>query len=878
LLESPESARPRASFLEEAQVAIESRLPLLKRLMLSDQAGVAPARLPPITGLVATILDCTDRPCCLVVPDHHGVALAVGTLVAVSQLQRAVPEILRAYANISFQAGPEKEAARVLVHPSGLVYEYSGFFCPEQFKLKVVGRNEWRSLPVHEVARLERTSRKMPKGYGNSDLGRPQPTVLGTLIGIPGTVNRNFLRNYVAVLGSKKLLRDQLQSWIIALADAAGLSGALGTEIPFGEVDEDGALSFFDTYIASGEPPVAVASSPDHLAAFCAARPQFTAAVIVDDIERLARSLQSYDRIADRQRVVVLADDSQHEAVDILRERGCIVWHLSPEEVLVGAADKPDAGLLKSLLAKASNMRDLVVASSPCGDALLDEAAAELSGAARAIPADNDNSSVRDLFLTLFGTLMLCAEYLGSAGDTFLGDIKNRLNQAEALLRRAGMWIAPGLSAELRAVITKLNRAATELSEDTVSPKGQVLLDSLVRGSTSGLPTAVVTRSEARRGAVQKWLADQGHQIPVYRVTEVPTDRQFEQLFVVSWPSARRFDRLLRLYTTQKLQVLAYSFERMWLKDYSNRYARVARTELTTKRKASLLGLPQAADMPEDSQPAAPVADGRGLFDIPEERFLIRRKSVAATTVSGTGAPEELMDAYYVDFAGPTFAYITESHDLPVVNDYVTDGKSAVAKVPFRSIEDLKVGDFILFRGTGDSDIIRFMVEDEIGVEAYRKLRTLATRWKVSLRRIGSDPAAVWEKLRQFAFSRHPQTVRSWLVDQQKIAPKNISDIRTIALASDDQELLNMLPSVEIAISEINGHHIRAGKRLTSELLKELPKRLDVLAAGETEIDLGFGKVWIVRVEEIDEATSQVNYTLVNRLLWDSNYTLHEIS
>jgi hypothetical protein len=425
--------------------------------------------------------------------------------------------------------------------------------------------------------------------------------------------------------------------------------------------------------------------------------------------------------------------------------------------------------------------------------------------------------------------------------------------------------------------VTKLNSAADQLAGNTVTPKGRVLLDSLINAGTSSCLTAVVTRSEARRDAVQKWLADQGYQIPVYRVTEVPSDRQFEQLVVVSWPSARRFDRLLRLYATQRLQVLAYSFERMWLRDYSNHYDRSAPTGLTTKRKASLLGLTQAEAMIEEPQPTTPAADGRGPFDLPEERFLIRRKSVAAATPGGAGAPEEVVDAYYVDFAGPTFAYVTESHELPIVNDYVSGGQGAAGKVPFRSIEDLKVGDFVLFRSTGDSDIIRFMVEDEIGVEAYRKLRTIATRWKVSLRRIGSDPAAVWEKLRQFAFSRHPQTVRGWLFNQHMIAPKNIGDIRTIALASDDQELIDLLPEIENAISEINGHHIKAGRRLTSELLKELPKRLDVLVTGETEVDLGFGKVWIVRVEEIDEATSQISYTLVNRLLWDADHTLQEL-
>jgi hypothetical protein len=162
------------------------------------------------------------------------------------------------------------------------------------------------------------------------------------------------------------------------------------------------------------------------------------------------------------------------------------------------------------------------------------------------------------------------------------------------------------------------------------------------------------------------------------------------------------------------------------------------------------------------------------------------------------------------------------------------------------------------------------MVEDEIGADSYRKMRETATRWKIALRQIGSDPQVVWEKLRQFGFSRHIQTVRAWLCNGHMIAPKNIEDIRMIARASGDLRLLDALPAVEQAISEINGQHIKAGRRLTSELLRELPSRLDVSAGGETEVDLGFGKVWIVRIEEIDGGLTPVNYTIVNRLLWDA--------
>ena len=63
--------------------------------------------------------------------------------------------------------------------------------------------------------------------------------------------------------------------------------------------------------------------------------------------------------------------------------------------------------------------------------------------------------------------------------------------------------------------------------------------------------------------------------------------------------------------------------------------------------------------------------------------------------------------------------------------------------------------------------------------------------------------------------------------------------------------------------------HISAGSRLTELLMKELPSKIGQLGHGETELDLGVGKVWIVRIQELDRSPSSQRRSQVNRLLWD---------
>lgn len=843
------------TFLQDSLTAINKRFPVLSVIRIGTrEEEMSP--IPAFIGLIASILESADKPCCVVLPDATGVALATALVTATATLRRDSATLLRAFADNSLERGE-----RVQVDPCGLVYEYDGFFTPQHFRLKVIERNDSRSLPVADVARLEKTSRKRPKGHLNSDLGSPRPTVLGTLIEIPGAVNRNFLRNHVLILGQKKEFLELSQSWKVDVTESKPrLGGILGEEIPLGEVTEEGTLRFFDEYISSGEPPIAIATRPEDLLIRCARIAPHSCGVLVNDVERLARNLQAFDAIVDCQNLVVIAEEAQHEHIRVLQERGCDVWRFSSDEIFLGINDPNQGTPFRVPLNKAANMRDLVISSTSCADPTLDEVAGALSACAKAMPKNNDNQTVRDLFIRLFSVLMTCAEHVGTGTEAFLGQVGTRLEQANALLRRSTPWISGEIATSLSDVIKKLSDISSRLSGEQVTAKGKAILDALA-GIEAHTTAAIVTRSEARRDELRTWLDQQGHTLPVFRVNEVPWERDFDQLLMVAWPNAKRFDKLLRQYSTRQLDVLAYSFERLWLGDYRREYEQTQLRTVTTRRKGRLLGLFELA--PEESEEPCPT---EGPFDLPVERFLIRRKSSSVS--AGSYDPTENIEAYYVDFAGSTFAYLSEGHQIPLVNQFML-GNEHTASVPYRAIEDLRVGDFVLFRDTGDSDIIRFIVEDEIGAVEYQRLRGIASRWKAALLRIGPDAKTVWKKLNEAGVSKHQLTVKNWFSNEQLIGPKAAADIELIARVAQDSELQLSISSVVEVIEQIRGYHVGAGSRLTKMLLQELSKRTGDIQRGEMEIDLGVGKVWIVRIQEIDESTTSCSRSVVNRLLWD---------
>lgn len=854
-------------FLENAERIIGDKFPLLRTIRFSDRAERIPVQAPFFIGLIGAILESAERPCCVVLPEKAGVTISVSTLVSLSQLRQAVPEILRSVASISFQPGD-----RVLVHPSNLVYEYRGFFCPKLFKLKVIGKNESRSLPVCDVARLEKTVRKKPKGYGNSDLGEPRRTLLGMLVGIPGSINRNLLSNKVVVLGSKKAFRQQSSDWRIGITDRNQmLVKGLDEVVPFGEISDDGATRFFDIYVAAGEPLIAIASRPEELAACCTAAPSRTKLTIIDDIERLVRNLQAFDSIADRQRVMVVAEESQHESIDILRDRGCVVWRFSPEELLIGSDRSRAGGPFSPVLRKASTMRNLLVEPVPCVDPLLDEAGAKVLNVARVVSNENKNPDIREMLFALFAALMSCSEFLGPDGSAFANYTCARLDRAHQSLERAHAWLSPDMAEEFRIAISKLRCAADCLAREPVTAKGRVLLDILNHG-TANHGLALVARSESSVEGLGQWVAARGFVIPVYSVNTVPSTHEVDQLVLIAWPSAKRFDRLMRKYVAQHLQILTYPFEQHWTNCYQQAYRRSEAPALSPKRKSVLLGLlPDVhgnGDSGESDTPSRTEAWHTEPFKMPEDRFLLRRKSVSDEVDSSPGSDEQC-EAYYIDFTGHTFAFITEGHELPIVNGFVTGSPSTASGLFHRTVKELKVGDFVLFRESGDCDIIRYIAEDEMGSSRYDLLRVEAARWRTALARIGKDPAHVWSRLREAGLSRQLPTVRNWLTNQHMIAPKDMDDVRLIAKAAGDNELLSQLSSVQAASEQLKSQHIRAGFKLTELLRDALPKDIEVPDGREMQLDLGIGKVWIVRVEDIDETPTEYNTGLVNRLLWD---------
>jgi len=89
-------------------------------------------------------------------------------------------------------------------------------------------------------------------------------------------------------------------------------------------------------------------------------------------LQSVARDLQAYDDIVQRQKLILLASRTETENIELFRDRGCSIWRMSAEEMLLGehsVKERSRASFVGRTLRAADIRRRAVVTAIDCTDA-----------------------------------------------------------------------------------------------------------------------------------------------------------------------------------------------------------------------------------------------------------------------------------------------------------------------------------------------------------------------------------------------------------------------------------------------------------------------------------------------------------------------------
>lgn len=766
------------------------------------------------------------------------------------------------YARREFTVGE-----RVRVLPAGWVYAFDGYFEPRHghfFRLRELGKREpsVRSCEAGEILRLQRTDHASPRGRASSDLGRLQISPLDRLLGVRTLGNASILRTEVLLQSNRSTFEQYLDT--IAVPDGAKAPLSLGEVMPWGTIADDGTLRAHDDN--DGAPLCAIASSTEavRLAALAASTDSLW--VVIDGASRV-QSLEKLHAIAERQHVIVLSTVADRDQIESLRENGVLTWEPDEDDLLDDREDIHPP-VWDHVLDAVRISRELTLKSVTVSEDLLERAAENLTLADRSM-ADEVNATARDLIGKCFSALFDFSDWLLPPQPSVLNEVSGRLDTVSDRLRMVHHFLPAQVNNSLGASISAL-RGFLERYSIVDTPKMSALVNVIDEMERMGQRYAIAVRTPVAVQRISGVVRRQWPHADVVTVGDAPNVRDRDAILLASWSRKSVIDDLVGSCAAPDLRVLTYSYEQQWLSGY-NRRREVDRRNwrIEGPDRPHLLGLPpsdRAMSLTESSGKAQNSSLDDLLSVVRMERFLgAARKGVPGIATDSA----DVVEARYVGFTGQTYAYLTPTHRVPMVNALVQAQRAARAAVEQVIVEDLQLGDLVLFRDVGDSDVIALIAEKMHG-QRYTAARKLAEEWRPVLRRISTDPSTIHKQLRRLGLKQQLTTVTRWLRDPSLIGPQSLVDLRTIADAAKDRWLLEHYFEVFNAIRIVRGDHMAAGSRLTEILLAELPSKLSMIREHETRLELTLGDVWIVEVEEVSSDIEQRNYTEVNRLLWDS--------
>ena len=233
--------------------------------------------------------------------------------------------------------------------------------------------------------------------------------------------------------------------------------GCLSDYLPWGSIGQKGEVKPNDAYQVTGEPLVAVTGVPEDLAMAASAAVVATKVVVVDGARSVGRDLQAFDDVSDRQRMVVLASPEETEALELLEERGCPIWYMAPDEIMIGESGnrtRSRTSLVGATIRAADARKRLNVTAVDCHDGAFQAVAASLENAAKRIGNDDEAKESLEILGRLYGILLDCSECCFGVGD----ETRQNVRAIREQVTKCGMWLDPAATREFRRAIRGLEK------------------------------------------------------------------------------------------------------------------------------------------------------------------------------------------------------------------------------------------------------------------------------------------------------------------------------------------------------------------------------------------------------------------------------------
>jgi hypothetical protein len=728
-------------------------------------------------------------------------------------------------------------------------------------------------LPVRQRIRLQPTSPEKKLS------GKPKPRhhdLIDEILGIGALGNRSFYKHSVVLASS----RTKTKEWIreIYLSTDSGENDThpvlFGDVFQWSGINTGGDVEPLGNARITCKPQVVVASDLLSVEELVTGGNFETNLIILDGGSQFSKDLQTFDEILDSGLPVMsFIEQKEVEEASMLLKRDFDFWIWTKDDFrdpdfganVCGVRNNPFFFLDRTL----RNFSDFSLNHVECPSQLLQEVEKRVFRLDREVKSEQGKLIVNHFYYCLLGLARLLIPRAAPEAKEPIKRITDRLESAERELTINKVWFSPMAIKTAKSIIEGMRKSiSSHQVKAKVDALNKLFSEDLV--SCSGPVAVVLGNSDDVQPTSEYWKGRlvNSNKVHFCSPSDMDEKEDYEAIVVCGWLGARKMFSMMRSYLAPEVYILANEFEGQWIKSSTVKWER-EEIKQPPKTRTKLLGTADAEAKREDVRLPPPVLPP-DIFDISDFELKLRQykqQALASSRIAG----EDTVSTRLVEFAQGYCAFLTDTHHVPVVTDYVL-GRVESGEIPQKTIDHLRVGDFLLFKETTAGNLIRAVADHGLAASGKADLRKTSSLWHEALQTFrdkqGGDTPLTIRKLKQGGCKRVSVTIRGWINSDHTIGPIDEDDIRIIAEVTGDKMLQSRLEEIKLAIREVRSAHLQASNFLVKQLLQAAPKQLIEMKKSSFEIDIeDIGKAVVVRIEEIGEEDVTVSFSNVNRLL-----------
>lgn len=411
--------------------------------------------------------------------------------------------------------------------------------------------------------------------------------------------------------------------------------------------------------------------------------------------------------------------------------------------------------------------------------------------------------------------------------------IKSTLNDCYTTLSQEKSYIAEQSYKDYSTIINCLK---TVFTQGYLLPKNQYLERHLLSTRLRRFALIVPERSNKSRIEQywQQWCKTNGMatEVDVLYPAEyylIPCD-QYNATIVVGWLKRAIMRKVLYSFNTQNYAVLMYDYEKGWRNYATARWKAALDNSQNRKAIEKAFTTEKVQISTTRFESAAPVVE-----DIPKEdeyeeiETILKENKYRRYVASGGSKPaSETAEAIPVNFVGGYLAFYRTGHTVLSATNIIVNDADRLREDDKKLPDQLKLGDFVVVRET-DRDIIKEMADVILAREGKSELRALSGKWReaLSIEALFYTPEEIYANLQKAGCTRGYPSVRSWILDEDVIAPQSKQDLEFIAKITGNGVLRDLLDQVYESAQTVRVAHVQAGRLLSELLRKRLVEALD---------------------------------------------------